>query len=268
MTNEVANYDAAWAKMAEQWAQEERLQGGTFLSTRGGILKFGDEELPNGVPVIVLASVRENTYYTEKYDEDHKQAPICYAFGSGPNAEEEMAPHESMQVDLSYFEPQGETCKLCPHNVWGSAEKGKGKACQNRRRLAVIPAGYYEARRGSRDFDLNLFEDPKDFQTAEIAYLKLPVMSVKPWAEYVAQVGMQTHRPPQGVITRLHLEPHPKAQYQVQFELVEPLKNELVPAIMSRIEEATKRIVQGYRPPEEQGTQPGTRGLTGQRRAG
>src|ERR1700761_5118895 len=148
----LVNYNEKWAQQAAQYAEQEKLVGGTFISTRGGTLSIGEEVLPgNQMVVIVLDVVNENTFYDNKFDPDNRQPPLCYAFG---RSADEMAPHESMQVDLEYFQPQAETCSVCPHNAWGSAEKGRGKACQNRRRIALIPAGYYNPRRGSRDFDL------------------------------------------------------------------------------------------------------------------
>lgn len=269
MANELVNYSEEWAKQAQQYAAQEQLTGGTFLSTRGGTFKFGEETLPgNQVCAIILDAVRENTFYSEKFDPDNAQAPICYAFGRGPD--DEMGPHESMQADLSYFQPQHDTCEGCKWNEWGTADKGKGKACQNRRRLAIIPAGMYEKKRGSRDFDLEIFQEPEHFRTADIAYLKLPVLSVKEWAKYVNDISTTFRRPPHGVITRIFLEPDPKAQYKVCFEAIEEVPDELAAVIMARHETAIKSVIQGYRPPEEKPaaqTQQGSlRGLRPQRR--
>jgi hypothetical protein len=250
MGQEIVNYDKQWAAQMEQYTSQEQLQGGTFLSTRGGTLAFGEETLPgNQACVIILDAVKENTYYAEKFDADNPAAPICYAYGRG--GEDDMAPHESMQVDLSYFQPQSDTCAGCKFNEWGSADKGRGKACQNRRRLALIPAGFYEPKRGSRDFNLEFFTDPKHFQTAEIAFVKLPVLSVKEWSKFVNDVAATFRRPPHGVITRLFLEPDPKAQYKICFEAIEEVSDELAAIIMQRHDAATKAVIQGYRPPEE-----------------
>lgn len=250
MGNEIVNYNEEWAKQAERAASQEQLSSGTFLSIRGGKLTVGDEVLPgNQACVIVLDAVRENTYYTGKFDPDNVQAPICYAFGR--DVDEEMGPHESMQSAPNYFVPQADTCAQCPHNEWGSADTGRGKACQNRRRLALIPAGFYSPKRGSRDFDLEIFTDPKHFQTAEIVSHKLPVLSVKEWAKYVNDISATYRRPPHGVITRLFVEPDAKAQYKVYFEVIEEVSNELAAVIMARHDAAIKALVQGYKPPEE-----------------
>jgi hypothetical protein len=260
MSQEIVNYDEAWAKQAQAAAEQVPPSTGTFISTRSGILSFGDEVLPgNQACVIILDMVREHTYYAEKFSEDNPQAPVCYAFG---RAGEEMAPHHSMQADVAYFQPQSDTCQGCKHNEWGSANTGRGKACQNRERLALIPAGYYMPKKGSRDFDLELFTDPKHFQTADTAFIKLPVTSVAGWWKYVSQLASQTHRPPHGVVTRMFLEQHPKWQYQVHFEQIEEVPNELASIVMARHEEALKTPIAGYSPPKEQEpTQSGLRGL-------
>lgn len=254
---------AKMAQQAETYAAQEQVSGGTFLSTRGGILTFGEEELPgNQACVIILDAVRENTYYSAKFDPDTPAAPVCYAFGRDGD---EMEPHESMSKAPDYFVPQSASCDVCPMNEWGSADQGRGKACQNRRRLALIPAGVYTPKRGSRDFDLDLFTDAKHFQSAEIVFLKLPVMSVKDWSKFVTNIAGSHNLPPYGVVARVSLEQDPKSQYRVKFEMLEVVSDDLLPIVMVRHEEAVKGVISGYSVPEEQ--EPATRGsLKGLRR--
>lgn len=251
MGTDLTHYRRQLAAQAKAAVEQEQLSGGTVLSTRGGTLTYGEETLPgNQACVIILDAIKENTYYADKFDPDNPTAPICYAMGRGPD-DDDMAPHPSMQEDENYFEPQAVACKGCPMNEWGSADKGRGKACQNRRRLSLIPAGSYMPKRGSRDFDLDLFNDPKDFQQAEIAFLKLPVLSVKEYAKFVNQVATNFNMPPHGVIARVWVEPDPKAQYKVCFEVIELVPDELLPAVMAKHEEAINMKYQGYRAPEE-----------------
>lgn len=251
MGNEIVNYDEAWAKAAQAAADQAPPVTSQFLSTRGGILSYGEEEMPgNQACVIVLDMIRENTFYAEKFDPDVPASPICYAFSR--DRAEELAPHPSMQVDLSYFQPQSDTCGTCRWNEWGTADKGRGKACQNRVRLAIIPAGYYNVKRGSKDADLELYNDPTHFRKADIAHIKLPVTSGTHWWKYVSQISTQFRRPPHGVITRLWLEPHAKHQYEVHFEMVEEVPNELAQIIMARHEEASTAPLQGYQVPQEE----------------
>lgn len=257
MANEIVNYDELYARRAQQATQGEQLRAGTFLSTRGGILSLGEEQMPgNQVCVIILDWVRENTLYAERFNPDSPMPPICYAFARGPAEEEEMGPHPSMQADLKYFEPQAVECKTCLHNQWGSADKGRGKACQNRRRLTMIPAGIFTPKRGSRDMDLDIFDDPKHFETADPAFMKLPVTSVENWGKFVNQVGQMLNRSPDGVITRIFVEPHPKYQYVVNFELLEKVPDELVQIVMRRADLAQQANIEGYMPPREEAAAP------------
>lgn len=261
MATDVTRYDEKFAALADEYASAERV-GGDFLSTKGGILSFDGEPLPgNQMIVIILDNVTERTFYAGKYDAtaEHNNPPICYAFGRA-NDEEELAPHVSMQNDLSYFEPQNEICRTCPNNEWGSADTGKGKACAERRRIAVLPAGFTQQKRGSRDFTIELIDDLDHYKTADIAYLKLNVMSVKDWGRYVTTLASTLRRPPLGVITRVYLEPDPKSTFRVKFEMIEPLPDELIDTIMERHEEAKASIVFGYNPPSGEAAAPAPAG--------
>lgn len=231
-----------YAKQAQQGAE------GVFISTRGGVLKVGDEELPgNQLACYILDSVYENTFYGTDYDADNPMPPLCYAFGRD---KADMAPHESMQADLGYFKAQSEQCKGCPLNEFGTAEKGRGKACQNRERLIVIPAGVYERIKGTRDFQLSLLDDPAALAEIETAYLKLPVTSVKNYDKYVKAVSASMNLPPYAVITRVFTVPDDKSQYQIAFELIDAADDAALPILVSRHDAAEASIEVGYQPPE------------------
>jgi hypothetical protein len=254
MANDLVTYDEKWAQKAERAVAAEPLSMGTWLTAKGGTLTIGETQLPgNQAPVIVLDSVRENTYYGVRYDADAPLPPVCYALGRDVDP---LFPHLDMQKDQSYFMPQhwqaGQVmgCDGCPRNEWGSADQGRGKACQNRRRLTVIPAGFYVPRARSRDFDLELFTDPKHFQQAEAAFFKLPVTSVTNWAKYVNHLAQSVRRPPYGVVTRIHLEPHAQHQYEVQFEPIELVPDELADILMARQDTASRQPLIGYAPPD------------------
>lgn len=251
------NYEDKWAEEAKAAQVAEPLQGGTWLSARGGQLTIGDTILPGAqAAVVVLDTVRENTFYVDKFDPDSPMPPICYALGRDSD---NMFPHTDMQKDLSYFRPQhvenGQVmgCDGCRLNEWGSADQGRGKACQNRRRLTLIPAGYYTPRPKSRDFDLHLFDDIHHFSSAEAAFLKLPVTSVGNWSKYVNQLATTLRRPPHGVVTRISVEPHQQFQYELRFEAVEQIPDNLADVIMARHATASESPLLGYAPPSDAG---------------
>jgi len=269
MNKEIVSYDAEYAKRAQRFVEQERLTTGAFLSIKGGTMMLGEETMPgNQVCVIVLDAVAENTYYGSEYTEGAPLPPTCYAYGRGAEEIDTLGPHTSMQVDLSYFQPQNATCRGCPKNEYGSADKGKGKACQNRRRLAMIPAGFFKPKgRGSRDFDLELFTEPQAFASADIVLHKLPVMSVKNWSRYATTLSAPpTKRPPDGVITRMWVEPDPKSQYMVHFEMVDMVPPELFEIIERRRIEAESAIMRGYMAPDPDKQKPSPSAVQGSMR--
>ena len=260
MAQALTTYDEKWATMAQKAAEAEPVNAGTWLSARGGELVIGGEALPGAqAAVIIIDSFNENTYYEGKYNPEEPMPPVCYAAGRDG---ETMFPSEAMQVDLNYFQPQhmdGGTvlgCQGCPMNQWGSAAQGRGKACQNRRRLTLIPAGQYVPReRNSRDLVLEVFDDARHFEQADIAFFKIPVTSVKNWAKYVHQLATSVRRPPAGVMTRLAIVPHAENQIEVTFEMLDLVPDSLADIVIGRRQTAEALPMPVYLPPEDKGRQ-------------
>lgn len=80
---------------------------------------------------LTLTAVRANkdgrTFYAKAYDEEESKAarPTCFSYdGVAPDATAET--------------PQAKKCAACKHNVWGDTPNGKGTACSQNTRLAVI----------------------------------------------------------------------------------------------------------------------------------
>lgn len=108
--------------------------GGRMIRTRGRRFTFPDETKINGpLEVVVIDYMAWNTYYDEPWEEDKTVPPVCYAFNEEPS---KLAPSENSKEIQG---EAGELCKSCHWNEFGSAPNGKGKACQNRRLLAVLP---------------------------------------------------------------------------------------------------------------------------------
>ena len=200
--------------------------GGQFFNLQGGQLSFGGAPLANNqMAVVVIDYILENVYYPGKYDPENRGGPKCFAFGR--TAGENMVPHAQAA------EPQSKDCETCPHNEWGSADTGRGKACKNTMRLAMISAG-------SLDINANFvpIDNPEHFETDGIAYMRLPVTSVKGFSTMVTQVAGVMKRPPYGIFSRVHIEPDAKSQFKVLFEPLDKIGNEVMGAVMTRHKEA------------------------------
>ena len=227
-------WDEQLAKEAEAAAAAEAKGGASYVSLRGGILTYQGAAMPgNQMAVIVVDHIFENVFYEGKFDPQNPIPPTCFAFA---RTGEELAPHESV---VAAGQGQAETCQGCPHNEFGSADTGKGKACRNSRRLALLPAGMLDAQgRFTADIE-NLGE-------AELALMKLPVTSIKGWAGYVQQLAATLRRPPHGMITKIKVVPDQKTQFRVIFEALEPVPNEVMEAVMAKRTEAQTIVEQPY----------------------
>ena len=233
-TTQVNTWEKELTEQAQAAAEQEKnTVVRQFLSFRGGISLNGQQMPNNEVAVIILDGIMENVYYSGRFDKDNPAPPACFAFGRDEQA---MQPHE-----LS-GKPQCEQCKDCPQNAWKSAIKedgtqGKGKACRNTRRLALIVAGSFLNGQFQQVADLEHFE------SAKIVYAKLPVTSVKAYAGYVKAVAsMDLPRPPHAVFTRLRWVPDGKNQFAIQFEALSIVPNNLMQIIMDRHAEAMGEI--------------------------
>lgn len=250
----VVNYDAAYAALAVQQQQDNPVSGGLSISMQGGILSYQEAELAgNQMAMVVLDSIYENTYFPGAYDPDNRVPPTCYAFARGKAEANVMGPHESMADHLDYFDPQSDTCGTCQWSVFGSADVGRGKACKEKRRLMMIPAGWYQpVKPKSKDLDLHLFDDPKEFESADLIRMTIPVLSVANWSKYVQAVTATHNLPTCAVVTRIWLEPDAKAPFKVHFEMVEKLPPEMAQVILAKQEQAMQQIITAYQPPDPQ----------------
>lgn len=252
-TTAIATWDEELAKQAEEYAnQEANTGGGQFFSIRGGTLTLNGAPVPNNeMAVIVMDSVLENVYYEGDFNPDSPSAPTCYAFGRD---EKTMAPHEEVE------QKQAVSCADCPMNAWGSSNKGRGKACRNRRRLALIPAG------GLDDGNFQAFEDPDEFARAAVVYLPIPPTSINGFGAYTKQVFGALKRPPFAVFTKVSVVPDAKTQVKVLFELLGPVPDELVKVLMEKNREVKATIEFPYAKPEEAPAPPPRRAPVRQQR--
>lgn len=244
-TTAVVNYDEELAKMAAiAGAMEESTQTGQFFGLKGGILSFNDQPIPgNQMAAIILDSVLENVFFDGPYDPDTPQSPVCFAFGRD---EKELAPHANVDTEEG-FKRQCESCHGCEKNQFGSADTGRGKACRNTRRLAIISGGTLNPK--TDEFTAT---DLDAINTATIGFMKLPVMSVKGYAAYVKNLAAATRKPPLAMFTKVSVVPDPKSQFRVIFEALEAVPVDLIPAILARVDEAKASIEQPYTAPSEQ----------------
>jgi hypothetical protein len=237
-TTALVNWDEELAEAAKRQANTEQLYNTTKkISTKGGILAIDDVPLENNeLECVVLVAAHENLFYTGRYDPNTPQVPACYAFGDteAENPQDTMVPHEESS------DPQSDTCATCPNNVMGSSETGRGKACKNVRKLAVV--------------SVDDVESAETLSEAEVRVLSVSVTSAKFWSKYVKQVcAEELQRPAWAVRTKIKLLPDANTQFKIVFSaagMVE-LNQELYEGLKKKIAEVAPQLQQPYQQPEE-----------------
>lgn len=183
---ELMSYDEAFAKLQAR-AQTELnkeantgSEGAPFINTQGKNFAIGDEEdFGDSIQCIVLASSFFNVYYDAPFVPGNKSAPACYAVAS---TEDELVPADNAPAK------QADACADCPLNEYGTSQNGNGKACSNRRRLAVI-----------------LLSDLEE-GNLRICQLSIPPTGLKFWGRYTKAIARQHGVSPAGVVTRFDFD--------------------------------------------------------------
>lgn len=221
----VVNWRERMTAIQTQAAQMEQPKGG-FLSFKGGRLSYNEELIPGDkLNVIVVDFVLENGIYKEKYNPNKPATPMCYALG---RIEEEMAPHADSP------EPQHIGCVDCPNNEWGSdPEGGRGKACKNSRRIAVIPADVLKG-------------GAEAIKKVQPVLCKLPVTSLKAFSTFINQIVKVLNTTPFAVVAELSVTPSAN-QFQVNWKILDKVEDEtLLSALYSKYEATQKMLWAPY----------------------
>jgi hypothetical protein len=199
-------------------------QSGNFISFRGGSPSLGGVNLPNPLPIVLLAYGYERTYYSKPYQPDVLSAPDCYSFDGD-------APHPQSKV------PQSDRCATCRFNEFGSAQNGKGKGCKEGARFAAIHA--------------DALDSPEKIAAATIVQGRLSVLNSKGFRQYVGYFEEQ-EVPTWASVTQMAVQPDSKSQYAVTFSnIVAELDDADLDAIALRVDEAEKLLTQAYPDMEE-----------------
>ena len=222
------------AAARKQSAAEKSMGLFKSIGTQGGILTIDDKPIPgNRLRCVVLAVTHENQYFDKPYTPGVPAVPACFAFGDVTldDPEAEMTPHPDSQ------DKQGDDdgkCSDCWANKMGSADVGKGKACGNVRRMILTTE--------------DALESAEAMKNAEARSLKVPVMSVRNWVNFVHTVDEEMHRPYWGVIATLSAAPDAKSQFKLDFVFEELITfdAELYAATKKRVAQAMKDLLVPY----------------------
>ena len=223
----------AHAEQAKARVQKLTATTATMLSFKNGKLRVGGEDMDNPLEVIILALRGERAYYDTDYDAENASSPTCYSFDGD-------RPHPDAD------EPQGETCAACPWNEFGT--KGKGKACKEGSRMALI-----------------LADQLGDLETADVLQAKTSVNNTKYLRSYAERLGAPLFL----FTTAIKNEVDPKTQYRLSFRSVDKLvlNDKLGPALSAKVEEAERLLAVPYPKSEDRPAKPAPKARGGVRRS-
>lgn len=200
----------------------------------------------NQMAVILVDHIFETVYYEGEYDANNPQGPTAFAFSRDDKT---LTWHKDSDPEFA-----GKLCSESEVCQWGSADKGRGKAAKETRRLALLPAGNF------KNGKFTAIEDEEHYLSTPVGYMRLPITSVKGFAGFVKQVAGTLRRPPHGIISKVRVVPDQKNQFQVLFEPLVNVPDELMGAIMKRRDEVMQVIDFPYQPREEQAAPAPARG--------
>lgn len=183
---ELVSYDEMLAKLSGKAQHEADREANTgaggipWMTTTGKNFSIGEEEdFGDSIQCVVVGSAFLNAWYDAAYVPGTAGVPACYAVAE---SEEDLAPMDNAP------KPQSPTCAECPKNEWDTGPNGKGKACGNRRKLAIL-----------------LLSD-LDEGVVRPVMLSLPPTALKFWGLYVKAVNRQHKLPPSAVVTRFDFD--------------------------------------------------------------
>lgn len=186
---------------------------------------FPDQTETQTFTGVIVGVKHANIYYENEYEDGKISPPRCFAVGDVACAS--LSPHSKV------VDPCGTTCETCEKFQWGSAIRGKGKACAELTLLAVyVPSLgddlYYleQKKANSRMADTYLFNISKKYGT------------------------------PLAVLTEFSIGT--KNKWEQNLVAVKPVNPEMIMTLVNRLDEATNmlesRITESYKRPEVEAT--------------
>lgn len=225
MSQEIVQWDEELAKEAKDIASRERT-GVSQIGLRAGVMMYKGQQIPgNKLNAIIISSAVEFRYDTQAFDPNNITPPDCFALSL---TGEEMVPCSESP------HRQAERCDICLNSKWQANPRRPGKnhkPCKERRRLALLPEDVIRE---------------KNFKTAELAIMTIPVTSVKYWGTFVNGLLAEYRRPPWAMVTEITVRPNPQTQFEVNFKAVAEIPQEYLIDIRSRLGSANDQLLTPY----------------------
>lgn len=164
---------------------------GNTIGIRNSKFSYKGDVIGRSMVSIIVDFVHAQTWYANAFDPENPEPPSCHALSVKGD---EMAPFAESP------DKQSDWCDGCPLDAWESADVGRGKACSQQYKLAVLAAGPGES-----------------LDSAELAILTVPPTSLKNFDTYVKHLKNSFKVPPHAALTRFAFdeeEEHPVLTFE------------------------------------------------------
>ena len=169
---------------------------GNTIGIRNSKFTFKQEVIGRSMAAIAVDFIHAQTWYDTPFDADNPHPPACHALSASGD---DMQPLPKSPHKVSEF------CDGCEKNAWGSADIGRGKACSQQIKIAVIAVGPGET-----------------LENCEMAVMTLPPTSLKNWNTYVKKLAKDKQLPPFAFVTRFSFDEeaeHPVLTFEIEKEI-------------------------------------------------
>lgn len=129
----LARYREKLAEQARNVQNQISVAPANVISLKGRVFRMPDGTTnPGPLQAVIVGFVSTNSLFEGAYNPNKPVPPVCWAIGDLDNLRpSENSPKKANDGD----------CASCPKNQWGTAPNGgKGKACKNQMKLAIITA--------------------------------------------------------------------------------------------------------------------------------
>jgi hypothetical protein len=205
----------------QQQALSKIVTSTKFISFKGGQIIIDNKVVPGGkTDVVLLAFMGERSFFPDGYDPDVRQSPLCYAYFNTEDDADETKPHPKAK------EAQAKTCAECAHNEWGSANVGRGKACRESVRIALLPA-------------------VQDMSKAQIWHARVPITSVGAFKSHISDI-LSAERPVWAVVSELTVTPDAKTFFKISWAVKRGITQNEVAVLSAKAISAERDIAFEY----------------------
>jgi hypothetical protein len=222
VTTTKSKLPANWREQMRQDAAEEDDRvpvgaGSKITLNKRGQFVFQGADIGEEIKVIIVDHSFAKKYFDSPYDENNPSPPACFALKLKPD---NIAPHDTSP------DKQAKICDECWANKFKSDKRGKGKACQDKHRMAVL-----------------LIDDLAD--DSVLIEIEVPVTSGGAFRKYIKTLTKGTDNPSYAVVTTITADDDADWQKFI-FTYDDDVPENLMGVVMARRKEARELVMTPY----------------------